>query len=111
MTLQPPRRRWFQFRLRTLLIAIAVLAVPCAWVGYQLNWIRARTAFREAWHSTVYFVKGQGPPRQLHYFGEVGIGYIVYQGDSQFDVEGARKLYPEAVVLPNTVNLSVRGDL
>ena len=41
---QPPRR-WFQFRLRTLLIAVAVLAVPCAWVGYSLSWIRQRHEF------------------------------------------------------------------
>jgi hypothetical protein len=27
---EPPKRRRFQFRLRTLMIGVAVLAVPCA---------------------------------------------------------------------------------
>jgi len=31
----------FSFRLRTLLIAVAVLAVPMARMGYSLRWIDA----------------------------------------------------------------------
>jgi hypothetical protein len=31
-----PERRWFQFRLRTLLIAVALLAFPCWLVGEGL---------------------------------------------------------------------------
>ena len=30
-----PRRRWFQFRLRTMLIVVTVLRVPLAYVGWQ----------------------------------------------------------------------------
>jgi Leucine-rich repeat (LRR) protein len=30
-----PRRRWFRFRLRTLLVAVAILAVPIAWVAKE----------------------------------------------------------------------------
>jgi hypothetical protein len=29
------RRRWFQFRLRTILVAIAVMAVPLTWIGSE----------------------------------------------------------------------------
>jgi hypothetical protein len=33
---QPKRNRHrFQFRLRTLMIAVTLLAVPCAYVGWQ----------------------------------------------------------------------------
>lgn len=39
-----PRRRW-SFRLGTMLLGLAILAGPLAWVGYSLNWIRARHAF------------------------------------------------------------------
>ena len=31
-----------RFRLRTLMIVVAVLAVPMAWVGYSLRWIEER---------------------------------------------------------------------
>lgn len=32
-----PKRRWFQFRLKTLFIVVAVLCVPLAWVGVRMN--------------------------------------------------------------------------
>ena len=39
---------WFQFRLRTLLIAVAVLAAPCAWIASERSAIaRRRDAFAE----------------------------------------------------------------
>jgi Leucine-rich repeat (LRR) protein len=31
------RRRWYQFRLRTLLIAVAIVAIPCAWLGSRIE--------------------------------------------------------------------------
>ena len=38
------RRRWFQFRLRTLLIAMALLAIPMGWFGWQERIVRHRKA-------------------------------------------------------------------
>jgi len=32
-----PRRRWYQFRLRTLLIVMVLCAVPMAWLSYKLQ--------------------------------------------------------------------------
>jgi hypothetical protein len=34
---EPPKRerRWFQFSLRTLLIVVTLLSVPCAYVGWR----------------------------------------------------------------------------
>jgi len=40
--LDKPKRRWFQFRLRTLLIVIALLATALGWLGWQLRFIRSR---------------------------------------------------------------------
>ena len=37
MTASKPRRRWLQFRLKTLLLVTAVLCVPLAWVGVRMN--------------------------------------------------------------------------
>jgi hypothetical protein len=49
MEAEPPKadlpkrkRRRFQFRLRTLLIGVAILAVPCAYVGRQAMIVRER---------------------------------------------------------------------
>ena len=36
----PKRRRWFQFRLRTLLIAILLLSLPLSWFAVRLNKVR-----------------------------------------------------------------------
>jgi hypothetical protein len=45
----PPKRkrRWFQFSLRTLMIAVTVLAVPLAYVGWLAKDERSRLAHRE----------------------------------------------------------------
>src|ERR1700680_5163089 len=43
---EPPKhqRRWFQFSLRTLLIGVTLLAVPCAYVGSHAKIIHRRKA-------------------------------------------------------------------
>ena len=42
---EPPKRkrRWFQFSLRTLMIGVALLAVPMGYVGWQAKIVRERT--------------------------------------------------------------------
>ena len=42
------RRRWCQFTLRTMLLAVAVLALPCAYVGWQAKIVAERKAWLEA---------------------------------------------------------------
>ena len=44
MTGQPAPRRRFQFRLRTLMIAVTPLAIPCGYVGWQAKIVRERRA-------------------------------------------------------------------
>jgi hypothetical protein len=43
----PPKgkRRWFQFRLRSLLIGVTLAAIPCGYVGWQAKIVRDRKAF------------------------------------------------------------------
>jgi hypothetical protein len=38
----PPKRRWYQFSLRTLMIVVTLLAVLCAYVGWQAKIVRDR---------------------------------------------------------------------
>ena len=42
MAAQPSPRRRFQFRLRTLMIVVTLLAVPCAYIGWQAKIVRAQ---------------------------------------------------------------------
>ena len=54
-----PRRRWFQFSLRTLLIVVTLSAVPLGWVGWKLEQgrrQRAAIAWVEKMGGTVAFV-------------------------------------------------------
>jgi len=39
---EPPKRkrRWFQFSLRSLQIAVALLAILSAWLGRKIDWKR-----------------------------------------------------------------------
>lgn len=43
---QPSHRRRFQFRLRTLMIGVTLLAVPCGYFGWQAKIVRERKAMR-----------------------------------------------------------------
>ena len=40
-------RRW-SFRLRTLLLGVAILAVPLAWIGWQAHIVHERTSLRRS---------------------------------------------------------------
>jgi hypothetical protein len=42
----PPKRkrRWFQFSLRSLLIVVTALAIPCGYLGWQAKVVRERKA-------------------------------------------------------------------
>jgi len=83
-----------RFRLRTLLIAVAVLAVPIAWVGYQLNWIRQRREWlRGHAHATVD--PPTPAPSLLALFGEKGIQSTWYFPGEEVE---AQRLFPEAII-------------
>lgn len=41
---QKPRRRWFRFRLRTLLVMVTILSLPLGWVGWELDQRRREKA-------------------------------------------------------------------
>lgn len=48
MTTEPPKRRWFQFRLRTLLIVVLVLSMPLSWFAWRMERARRQRAAVEA---------------------------------------------------------------
>jgi len=94
-----PRRR-LSFSLRTLFVVVAVLA---CWLGYCLNWKRARDKFASSAQSRsiLMFVKENKetpPPWALRPFGACGFAWIkVSNSPSKAKLaEEARRLFPEA---------------
>jgi hypothetical protein len=56
-------RRWFRFRLRTLLVMVTLLSVPLGWVGWELDQRRrekAAIAWVEEMGGTVYLFSEAG---------------------------------------------------
>jgi hypothetical protein len=86
------------FRLRTLLIVVAVLAVPCAWVGYSLRWIEKRHALCDNGALPLDLTSA---PAGLWIFGAQGAKVIIY-GWTDEEKREAESLFPEARV--------IRGD-
>lgn len=111
----PPRRRWFQFRLRTLLIAVAVLAVVCAWWTRSQKWLLERHA--ATWgHPHVFITpdtKRITAPGLLWALQEPGISHLAV--DPRFPETRRRveELFPEATITDGPLwhpYLPQRGD-
>jgi hypothetical protein len=113
-----PKRRWFQFSLRTLMIGVMLLALVCGYVGRQAEFVRKRheaAATHQMWQGIpmtsgdpLTFVKlGPRPqsPWPLRWFGEKGYAMIVVEGSAPAD-ERVRlaRLFPEAVVVRATAD-------
>jgi hypothetical protein len=41
------QRRWFQFRLRTLMVVVTITAAGCAWIAHEGRIVQERTALRQ----------------------------------------------------------------
>jgi hypothetical protein len=105
---QKPRRRWFQFRLRTLLIVVVLLAIPLGYVGHEAYIARERVAIRiwsvyadrVAWIKPKHDTWGSDSSflvRRL--FGDVEVGSIwipTKPGVSDEQQQRIRELFPEA---------------
>jgi Leucine Rich repeat len=84
---EPPKRkrRWYQFRLRTLMIVTLICAIPCAWLGRKIEQKRREREVVEAiralrgyvWYDYDYHNVGPSGPAWLrrllgaNYFSEV----------------------------------------
>jgi hypothetical protein len=101
-----------KFSLRTLLVGVTLLCLPCFWVGYQLNWIRERNAARR-WleangqsyiraRDAVDSVMPEPAPSGLDLFGEEGVASILlfptteHPFDRQEKKTELSRLFPEA---------------
>jgi hypothetical protein len=100
---QPSPRRRFQFRLRTLLIGMALLAVPLGYVGWQAKIVRHRLAMLidnpRVW-ITAAAVTPDGKPevswlRRL--IGDIHpVDIVIVDDASEAELDEYRSAFPEA---------------
>ena len=101
------RRRWFQFGLRGLFVAVTLSAVFVAWLGYNLNWMR-RNAPVVYTNKAVALATQLGPkimplmrksPWPLEWFGEPGFFSLsILPSVPESEVARIRKLFPESEI-------------
>ncbi len=115
-TMRKPRR-WFAFRLRTLLVAFVVASIPLAWVACTLEWIRERNRHVDGpvgppmrWNSAKHldwWVCEPGMYRGSYVIKQLPFSLrclnaqhfieLYYHGPNEHLAE-ARRLYPDAYV-------------
>jgi hypothetical protein len=105
-----PRRR-FQFRLRTLMIVVTLLAVVCGYVGRQAEIVRARQAWLKA-HSElgssmishtyevlIHGDKGKSPSLLRRCLGDHELrSWEVFRNASIDQLSEINALFPEATI-------------
>ena len=97
----PLRRNWFQFRLRTLLIVITLLSIPCAWIGYSLKWVQERHEVLSLPGTRIVSADDLtrvSLPIALQLVGEEGMAYLWVSKHDPITLDRARQLFPEAIV-------------
>lgn len=107
-----PKRRWFQFRLRTLLVGVVLISVPLAYVAHEARIVAERKAWVAA-HPTRAFLTTvkKGDRRQIplirHLLGDEQQSMVVVVTEDQ--IQMAQSLFPEADIA--FVNLGLNFDI
>ncbi len=107
-----PPRRWYQFRLRSLLILMAILSVPLAWLGHELR-------LRWAEERSVSIVKASGGSVEFEYFQRLKVpeehGFEVRLGElreqTRWEAWKDRRLGPRVYVVDYHITDGVVQDL
>lgn len=82
-------------------MVVVIVAIPCAWVGYSLNWMQQRREMLgdlggEPYRQRLQDLYGKRrAPAGLWLLGEHGVKAIYVEED---DIERTRWLFPEAEV-------------
>jgi len=103
-------RRWFAFRLRTLLVMVVVMSIPLAWVAHTLDWRRRRADaiglehlvvlsekpwMTEMWYSKPLPFNFWIAHKLLGMYPSRWLGRDIY---SPLTREQAKALFPEAII-------------
>lgn len=94
------RRHWYQFGLRTLLIGVTLLAIPCAYVGWQARIVAQRRTMREQYEKRGFsfsayneFSKERASvPWIRRVLGDEPVGEILIPLDGEVSDSEARQL-------------------
>lgn len=106
-------QRWFQFKLRTLLVAFIVLALPLSWAAYNANLVRQRRALRQmldqgdgSTREIAVVVNGTVPlevPWIRRVFGDFPAAGFWWDnkndGGDRMTLERMHRLFPEATIM------------
>ena len=102
---QPSPRRRFQFRLRTLMIAVTLFAlIPCGYVGWQAKIVRERRAeLNRMVDGRLYGIAGSEERRAIPWIRRVLADQQVYSimmpvGTDRAELDRLRSPFPEAKV-------------
>jgi hypothetical protein len=77
-----------------LFVLMTLAGTICAWVAYQLNWIRQRHEFMETHSAIFYDEPANAAPWQLALFGEKSREMMAVG-----DIDRARQLFPETKIV------------
>jgi len=106
-----PRGRWFQFRLRALLIGVGLLSIPCGYVAREANIVRERSACRDRIKGFATFDGFQNQLKRplpipkvswlRRFLGDTGVATIVLnQSDGRDEIQAT---FPEAKVVVRNI--------
>ena len=98
---EPPKRRWCQFSLRSLLIGVTLLTVPLCYAGWQAKIVRERAAWVDShphiddkWNLTA------GIPAVRRWFGDRAYAVVAFGESPANASEECAALFPEARRVP-----------
>ena len=107
-----PKRRWFQFSLKSLFVVITLFGM---WLGWQLYWFKTRRDWLEAKNYVAAFPaagarKLPHPQLMITLFHQEAISQILLRNASKEEVAKVRRLFPEADVVSGNWGAPSLGD-
>ena len=91
-----PRRRWFRFSLRTMLVLVTLVGVLCWYLAWAIDWKRQRQSFLNT--KTIKALRipgGYRAPFWITIVGARGFDCLFLRNEA---TEEAKRLFPEAVL-------------
>jgi hypothetical protein len=89
--------------LRTLFVVVTVCAIPLAWAGYGLKWVRERKEIHDMsaeCSSRECKSSADHLPLTLRILGDSPVGWIaVGSGFKEAEVDRIKSLFPEATIV------------
>ena len=100
----PPKRRWYQYSLRTVFIVITLLAIPCWYVGEQYRIVAHREEVRNTFWGIPADSDAPQPNFIRRWFGDYSITKIfLLEGTKPTDIQKITDAFPEAEIFHFTL--------